>query len=175
MGNNCVASGGTPHKADITIVNNTKYELVLDHSVDCGRECGHQGWQILEGKIVEGFTPPENVKPYTSQGFSVSGREGSAVAPKGKVFYANIDLNLKVMFEWSACGWTSQLSSGSSAIAITGIRPSSGLRSSTPWDQKLVGESDHTSWIYTIRPREGHLSEVQRTARKMDNIKIGMN
>ena len=44
MGNtNCVASGGCPHRADIQVVNNTKYDLELDTSVPCQRECNHSG------------------------------------------------------------------------------------------------------------------------------------
>ena len=44
MGNtNCIAGGGCPHRADITIANNTKYDLCLDKSVPCGRECEHSG------------------------------------------------------------------------------------------------------------------------------------
>ena len=44
MGNtNCIADGGCPHRADITIVNNTKYDLTLDDDIPCGRECNHKG------------------------------------------------------------------------------------------------------------------------------------
>ena len=65
MGNtNCVANGGTPFRADITIANNTKYELTLASEEICGRECAHGGWQILQGKIVESQEPPIFIKPY---------------------------------------------------------------------------------------------------------------
>ena len=85
MGNtNCVASGGTPHRADITITNNTKYELVLDMDEGCGRECEHKGWQILEGKIVEGHEPPQQIAPYSNGRFSVSGREGTLIKSRSK-------------------------------------------------------------------------------------------
>ena len=84
MGNtNCIASGGTPHRADITIANNTKYELVLDMDEGCGRECEHKGWQILEGKIVEGHEPPQQIAPYSNGRFSVSGREGTYYTDMG--------------------------------------------------------------------------------------------
>ena len=44
MGNtNCIADGGCPQRADIVIVNNTKYELDLDINESCGRECEHKG------------------------------------------------------------------------------------------------------------------------------------
>ena len=65
MGNtNCVANGGTPFRADITIANNTKYELTLATEEICGRECAHGGWQISQGKIVETQDPPIFIKPY---------------------------------------------------------------------------------------------------------------
>ena len=44
MGNkNCVAEGGCPQRADVVIANNTKYELDLDLTESCGRECDHKG------------------------------------------------------------------------------------------------------------------------------------
>ena len=65
MGNtNCVANGGTPFRVDITIANNTKYELTLATEEICGRECAHGGWQISQGKIVETQEPPIFLKPY---------------------------------------------------------------------------------------------------------------
>jgi hypothetical protein len=99
MGNtNCVADGGCPHRADIVIANNSKYELQLDTSVKCGRDvCNHGGWQVLDGKIVDGHEPPQVIKAYENGKFSVSGRDGTAVAPKGKVFYINKEQNLKVI------------------------------------------------------------------------------
>ena len=59
MGNNCVADGGNPHRSDIVISNNTEHELILDVNQNCGRECNHKGWQIVDGKIVENFEPPK--------------------------------------------------------------------------------------------------------------------
>ena len=54
MGNaNCIADGGCPHRADITIVNNTKYDLYLDDAIPCGRECGHKGNFIRNFKRTE--------------------------------------------------------------------------------------------------------------------------
>ena len=174
MGNtNCIASGGAPHRADITITNNTKYELILNVEENCGRECDHNGWQILEGKIIEGHEPPKKISAYSNGRFSVSGREGTAVAPKGKVFYVNIEENLKVIFEWNASGWTSPMSSSTASISITGIPPKSGLfKNPTPWNQKLTGESDPNSWIYNLRPEEGTVKESMKTAKDLANIKV---
>ena len=60
MGNiNCIASGGAPHRADITITNNTKYELILNIEENCGRDCDHKGWQILEGNTKQSSRPLE--------------------------------------------------------------------------------------------------------------------
>jgi hypothetical protein len=44
MGNNCVAEGACPHRADVVIANHTKYELNLDLDECCGRECDHKGY-----------------------------------------------------------------------------------------------------------------------------------
>ena len=35
--------GGCPQRADVVIANNTKYELDLDLTESCGRECDHKG------------------------------------------------------------------------------------------------------------------------------------
>ena len=122
MGNtNCIAEGGCPHRADITIVNNTKYPLKLDSSTKCGRECDHAGFQVLDGKIVQGFEPPSSIGAFDHGKFSVSGREGTAVAPKGKVFYINPEENLKVILDWNASGWTSRTSSTAS-VTINGAK-----------------------------------------------------
>ena len=44
MGNtHCIADGGCPQRCDITIANNTEFNLYLDPSKSCGRECHHQG------------------------------------------------------------------------------------------------------------------------------------
>ena len=87
MGNtNCVAGGGCPHRADIQVVNQTKYDLALDGEVGCQRECAHTGWQVQDGKIVEGCEPPPLIKAYDNARFSVSGREATAVAPKARIF-----------------------------------------------------------------------------------------
>ena len=176
MGNNCVASGGTPHRADISLHNNTSIQLFLDTEVACGRECGHRGWVVTDGKIVEGRQPPEIIQPYSSARFSVSGRENTAVAPKGRVFYTNQAENLNVEFVWISSGWTSW-SSSHAAVAITGIPPSTGAwLSSTPvpWDRQLLGEFNGDTWNYNLRPVEGTLAEARRTAKKLENPKVCM-
>jgi len=175
MGNNCVAGGGAPTRADITVVNNTKYELTLNPDEKCGRECDCFGWQVTAGKIVEGHEPPATIQPFASGRFSVAGREGSAVAPNGKVFYVNQEKNLKVICEWSGAGVTT-MSSSSASISITGIPPPGGLLSAAPkpWEQVLEGEADATSWIFSIRKREGHLTELRKTANKLQDFKVGL-
>ena len=51
MGNACVAGGGCPHKIDLVITNNTKYQLELDQKQECGRECQCKGFLVTSGKI----------------------------------------------------------------------------------------------------------------------------
>jgi len=174
MGNtNCIADGGCPQRADIVIVNNTKYELDLDINESCGRECEHKGWQVLDGKIVDEHIPPDKILPYSTGKFSVSGRDSTAVAPKGKVFYHNQEKNLKVIFEWNASGWTSYVTS-SANVVITGIPESKGLLSGTPkpWNQTLIGEFNAENWTYEIRPNEGTIGEAQRTAKLLTKPKL---
>ena len=50
---------------------------------------------MQDGKIVEGCEPPDLIKAYDNARFSVSGREATAVAPKGRVCYINKEKNLK--------------------------------------------------------------------------------
>ena len=117
--------------------------------------CGHEGWKILEGKMVEGAEPPKIIQSYSTGRFSVSGREGTDVAPKGRVFYSNIGKNLKVIFEWNASGLTS-MSDSTASMSIDGIAPKKGAfgKDPKPWNQKLIGKSDPNSWIYNLSPFE---------------------
>ena len=39
----CVGGGDCPQRTDLSIDNNTKYELTLDATVPCQRECNHKG------------------------------------------------------------------------------------------------------------------------------------
>lgn len=172
MGNQpCVASGATPHQADISIVNNTDIALVLDTTQRCQVYCDHGGWQLRAGKIVEGREPPARIDPHTIGQFSVSGRDGSAVAPKGTVYYVNREQGLIVMIVWEASGWTSWTTS-SMDVTISGIAPSGYLYSSKPWNQVLTGEANANSWTVEIRPIEGHLQEIGKAAR---NRNVNLN
>ena len=114
------------------------------------------------------------INPYSIGQFSVSGREGSAVAPKGRVHYLNPNVNLKVIFEWNSTGWTSWKSSAANVV-ITGIpEDKKGFFKSTPkpWNQVLVGEFDPETWTFQIRPVEGTMAETQRAARNLSNHKV---
>ena len=42
-----------------------------------------RGFLVTEGKIVQGSEPPATIKAFSQGTFSASGREGTAVAPKG--------------------------------------------------------------------------------------------
>lgn len=176
MGNNCVAGGECPHRADILITNNTKFELELDQDQTCGRECEHKGFQVLDGKIVEGQEPPLKISAYSIGRFSVSGREATAVAPKGKVFYVNKEENLSVIFEWNATGWTSTSTSIGNTV-ITGISPKPrGIfkKEPKPWNQVLIGTADHKNWTYEIRESKGALAEAKETIDNLTNINVNI-
>ena len=152
MGNtNCVADGGTPNRADIVILNNTEYDLHLQHDQDCGRDCNHQGWQILEGKIVQGRRPPGSIPSFSTARFSVSGREGSPITPKGRVYYVNEGLNLKVILEWEASGLP--LVDNHGKVLFSGSVPVRG--SMVRWGEILVGTCDTKTWIYEIKLKRG--------------------
>ena len=63
MGNtHCVADGGCPQRADITIANNTEFNLYLDPSKACGRECHHRGMMYLslesQTRLIDPFFSP---------------------------------------------------------------------------------------------------------------------
>merc|ERR1711874_845768 len=165
MGNNCVAGGGCPHKIDLVITNNTRYELRLDQSKECGRECAHRGFLVTEGKIVEGAEPPDTIKPFSSVTFSASGREGSAVAPKGKVFYSNEQENLNVMFAWSHSGWTSR-EAATADCSITGAKVRT-LRSHTAWSDLLQVKKSPDSWLYTLEKKDGTVGQALEAVNKL--------
>eukprot|EP00090_Calanus_glacialis_P045558 TRINITY_DN8536_c0_g1_i1.p1 TRINITY_DN8536_c0_g1~~TRINITY_DN8536_c0_g1_i1.p1 ORF type:complete len:185 (+),score=52.98 TRINITY_DN8536_c0_g1_i1:64-618(+) len=161
MGNElCVAGGGTPMQVDILVVNNTEIPLALDLEQDCQRDCHHKGWQVAAGKIVEGREPPEIIDAFSDGKFSASGREGAQVAPNGKVYYKNEDVNLKVAICWSCAGWTSPGCSNSATISITGKQEDDeGLRSifrsdPKPWSELIAADIDTENWVVTLRPRE---------------------
>ena len=79
----------------------------------------------------------------------MSGRDGSPVAPSGKVFYCNRENNLNVTIEWGYSGFTA-ITSLTANVLISGVHPIE--RKS--WDQTFVGSFDTDSWTYIIRPRE---------------------
>ena len=60
------------------------------------------------------------MKAFGEAKFSVSGREGTAVAPNGKVFYVNRGLNLHVTISWACAGWTAVGCSNSAAVVVSG-------------------------------------------------------
>ena len=110
MGNaNCIADGGTPHRSDITICNQTDIDLSLDMNKTCQRECNHRGFAIKDGKIVLGCEPPLQLPANSISQFSVSGRDGTAVAPSGQVYYGNASVNLEICITWTCSGWTHNL------------------------------------------------------------------
>ena len=168
MGNACVAGGGTPHKIDIVIVNNTKNRLELDQGQSCGRECQHQGLLVNEGKIVEGLEPPSAIEPFNKGTFSASGRDGSAVAPKGKVFYVNKDNNLQVIIEWSHAGWTSRTNSTADATVI-GVKEGSMLKSNKPWSELLEVKVNSDSWMYILQEKDGKFDQAIGAAKDLSN------
>ena len=152
MGNtNCVATGGTPHRCDIVIANNTDFPLDLDLSQGCGgEECNHRGFQVNAGKIVHGFEPPSKIGAHSLGRFSVSGREGSAVAPNGKVYYRNDSLNLNVVISWANSGWTSTCLPAFGGN-VSGKPDSQFSSDPKPWNDVIVCEGDWGTWIMAIK------------------------
>jgi len=156
MGNACVVGGATPHRCDIVVTNNTDFPLQLDLNQSCGLECDHKGFQVTCGKIVEGAEPPLEIDAHSIGRFSVSGREGTAVAPAGKVFYRNESLNLNVVITWANAGWTTRENASFDAI-ISGKPESAGGRFSSepkPWNDVLIGEGDYGTWTMNIKPKK---------------------
>ena len=176
MGNtNCVAGGGTPHRADIVIANNIKYELELNEDEYCGRYCKHRGFKVTDGKIVEGHLPPKKIAPFSKGEFSVSGRESTAVAPKGKAYYRNSKVNLHIIFEWAYSGWTSPGTFSGGKVTITGIPPKEEgwfALESIPWNQVLKWEFDAKTWTYEIKERQGFFAEAQEALGRGPNLRI---
>eukprot|EP00092_Neocalanus_flemingeri_P002007 GFUD01002140.1.p1 GENE.GFUD01002140.1~~GFUD01002140.1.p1 ORF type:complete len:181 (-),score=31.51 GFUD01002140.1:44-586(-) len=159
MGNACVAAGGTPHRADITVVNDTNFPLQLDQSVGCNRECQCKGWQVTEGKIVEGCQPPDEIPAFSKGLFSVSGRDSSAVAPEGKVFYRNEALKLDVTLSFTKTGWASKHNSAAS-MTVNGKPDAKDSwirvikKEPKRWSEVLATDVNVDTWTFTLRPRE---------------------
>ena len=165
MGNtNCVADGGTPHRSDIIICNQTDIELHLDRAKSCQRECKHEGFIVTNGKVVEGSEPPDRIKANSMGHFSVSGREGTSVAPGGKVFYRNENENLEICITWSCSGWTSNILSASAqekdhlSGVVTGkpqkkTKSLFGSKEQKPWHEQISVIPNANAMEITIKPK----------------------
>ena len=185
MGNtNCVADGATPHRSDILICNQTDLDLHLDKRQSCQRECDHKGYGVTNGKIVEGCEPPDTVKANSMGRFSVSGREGTAVAPGGKVFYRNESANLEVCITWACSGWTHNLLSVAApdtdhlSGVIAGKPPQKGKtlllfrsKPAPPWHEILTTTTNPTSMEITIKPKE-FLDDVKGLFAQIKDVKV---
>ena len=114
----------------------------------------------------------------------MSGRESTAVAPKGKVFYANKEKGLSVIFEWNACGWTS-MSTSTASVTICGKKSSTivgtnvsvgtvfGLKE-TSWNHVLIGEASAEPWKFEVREKEGKVAEGVKQLSKLSNVKLNV-
>ena len=152
MGNNCIAGGGTPHRCDMVIANDTDLPLRLDKTKKCRRECEHSGFQIACGKIVLGAEPPAKIGAHQVGRFSVSGREGSAVAPEGKVFYHNQQWNLHIVISWANVSSVGLPGATPPALTtLVGGKPKGEVR---PWHEILTAEADFTTWTVSIRAKK---------------------
>ena len=153
----------TPHRSEITICNQTEIVLCLDQRKSCHRICDHKGFVVSNGKIVEGCEPPNVISANSIGNFSVSCREGTAVAPRGKVFYRNENVNLEICITWTGSGWTHNLLSVAvpekdhlSAL-VTG-RPEKkntlfGSTHPSPWDELISVIPNSNSMEVTIKPK----------------------
>ena len=182
MGNvNCVADGGTPHRSDITICNQTDIDLHLSNDQTCQRECDHKGFIVTAGKIVEGCEPPDKILAHSIAHFSVSGREGTAVAPGGKVFYGNKNISLEICITWTCSGWTHNLLSVAAPeknhlSALISGRPEKkkSLFSSkfpAPWNDLLSVIPNSNSMEIIIKPK-GRLDDVRGILEQAKDLKI---
>ena len=186
MGNtNCVAGGDTPHRSDIVLCNQTDIDLYLDQRQSCNQDCNHRGFVVTNGKIVEGCEPPQILSANSIGRFSVSGREGSAVAPGGKVFYRNEHVNLDVCITWACSGWTHNLLSVSapeqdhlSAVVAGQLRKKKdgGVflfrnKPIPPWHEVLSVVSNPSSMELTIKPK-ALLDDVKGLFNQMKDVKI---
>ena len=158
MGNiTCIAGGGTPYRSDITICNQTDISFIIDDSVLCTNGCNHKGFIITSGKVVDGCDPPDTIGPYSISHFSVSGREGSSVAPIGKVCYRNDTMNIKMCVNWACFGWSHNLISVSSSertvISATITGKSQTMESERPWHELISLIPNSTVMELTIKPK----------------------
>ena len=175
-----MASGGTPNRADIIIKNDTPHDLRLnvEEKCDCYEE--HKGFMATNGKFVKGKLPPAVIKEHSMGRFSVSGREASAVAPNGKVFYYNKEENLKVVFTWHASGFTTR----ADPVADCGVtgKPAPEERgffttAAVPWSETLECDANPKSWIYTLRVNQGGIAEAVKAVKDLNkkDIKVFLN
>ena len=73
------------------------------------RSANTRGSSSLLGRLSRAENLLQSViEPFSHVTFSASGREGTAVAPVGKVFYVNDQENLKIMVSWANAGWTTR-------------------------------------------------------------------
>ena len=84
------------------------------------------------------------ILPYSAARFSISGRDGSPIAPEGKVFYCNKEKNLKIILEWGYSGFTT-LTTMSASVVITR------LWNQMPWTEVIVGKFNDRSNTFEIR------------------------
>ena len=181
MGNtNCVADGGTPHRSDITIGNQTNFDLYLDNDKLCNRDCNHKGFVVTNGKIVEGSEPPEIISSNSIGQFSVSGREGTAVAPGGKVFYRNKNVNLEICITWSCSGWSHNLLSVSApetnhlSALVTGAlqkKTTFGGKKEYPWHEMISVVPNPSVMEIIIKPK-AVLDDVKGLLAQAKEVKV---
>ena len=171
MGNtNCVADGGAPHRSDIAICNQTDIDLYLNKDQSCQRECDHKGFVVANGKIVEGCEPPDKISANSIAHFSVSGREGTAVAPGGKVFYVNKNINLEICITWSCSGWTHNLLS----VAAPEKNHLSALITGKPEKKKsFFSTKDPAPWqeMISIIPNSNSMEVIIKPKALLDDVK----
>ena len=171
MGNvNCVADGGTPHRCDIKICNQTDIDLYLSNDTSCQRECEHKGFIVTAGKIVGGCEPPAKISSNSIAHFSVSGREGTAVAPGGKVFYGNKHINLEIVITWTCSGWTHNLLS----VAAPEKNHLSALITGKPEKKKsLFGSKNPAPWhdLISVIPNSNSMEIIIKPKALLDDVK----
>ena len=106
------------------------------------------------------------IKKMSRGSFSASGREASAVAPKGKVFYCNKEEKLSIVFHWDHAGWTSGPLTDPTASGDISGETSTLLKGSEPWSNYLEVAVEVDTWTYTLQEIPGVINRAVDAVKK---------
>ena len=130
-------------------------------------------FQVNAGKIVKGSEPPLVIKKMSKARFSASGREASAVAPNGKVFYHNKRENLHIIFHWANSGWTNRAPATADGH-VSGCKARPG-QATQPWSDLISVKAEVDSWTYTVKETgiiDKGMDAIQAVGKAIERFKI---